>query len=206
MEIVREPAALDRWFAAVDACAEVRTEIVAALTAPTRHWHGLTHHALMLAAVAHEAADEAARLRLIWATLLHDLIYDAAASDNEERSAARARALVPADDRDAVAAMILATKRHDLAAADPVTRILLRADLSVLWSEPDLYAFYAGGIRAEYAHVPAEAYRVGRAAVLTHLRHVLRPELTAAELEALGRNLDWEHGRLASGALDAPAV
>ena len=203
MEIVRDPAALEPWFAAVNAPAEVRAEVVAALTAPTRHWHGLTHHALMLAAVVRDAPDEAARRRLIWATLLHDLVYDATAPDNEERSADRARALVPSADRDAVVAMILATKRHDLAAADAQTRILLNADLSVLWSEPDLYAFYAHGIRAEYAHVPAEAYRHGRAAVLTHLQQVLEPELAPSEAEALARNLDWERGMLSAGALDA---
>ena len=203
MRIVRDPAALDPWFAAVDAPAEVRAEVAAALTAPTRHWHGLTHHALMLAAVARDAPGDAARRRLIWATLLHDLIYDATAGDNEERSADRARALVPAGDREAVAAMILATKRHDLAAADAETRILLTADLSVLWSDPELYAFYARGIRAEYAHVPAEGYRAGRAAVLAHLQQVLQPELSITEAEALARNLDWERRELSEGRLDA---
>lgn len=206
MEIVRDPAALNPWFAAVDAPADVRAEVAAALTAPARHWHGLTHHALMLAAVASDAPSEPARRRLIWATLLHDLIYDAAASDNEERSADRARAIVPADERDAVAAMILATRRHDLAAADAETRILLTADLSVLWSTPALYAFYARGIRAEYAHVPADAYRTGRAAVLTHLQQVLAPELSGAEAQALDRNLDWERAQLSAGALDAADV
>lgn len=204
MTIVADPAALDPWFAAVAAPDAVRAEVIAALTAPTRHWHGLTHHALMLEAVARDAPGPAARRRLIWATLLHDLVYDATATDNEERSADRARALVPAEDRDAVAAMILATKRHDLAVADAETRILLTADLSVLWSDPDLYAFYAQGIRAEYAHVPAAAYRTGRAAVLTHLEAALRPELGPHEADALARNLAWECGRLSAGAFDAP--
>ena len=203
MEIVRDPAALAPWFDTVDAPAAVRAEVAAALTAPTRHWHGLTHHVLMLRAVSHDAPDEDARRRLIWATLLHDLIYDATAGDNEERSADRARALVPAADRDAVVAMILATKRHDLAAADAETRVLLTADLSVLWSDPELYAFYAHGIRAEYAHVPADTYRAGRGAVLAHLQQVLAPEMSGDEADALGRNLDWERGALAAGMLDS---
>lgn len=202
MDIVRDLAVLDPWFAAVEAPPAVRQEVVEALTGPTRHWHGLTHHALMLQAVARDAPDEAARRRLIWATLLHDLVYDPTAGDNEERSADRAQALVPAVDRDAVAAMILATKRHDLAAADAETRILLRADLAVLWSDHELYAFYARGIRAEYRHVPAPAFRSGRAAILTHLQQVLEPELSAAERAALARNLDWERDQLSSGALD----
>lgn len=200
-----DPAALDRWFDAVAAPAAVRTEVAAALTAPTRHWHGLTHHLLMLEAVSAAAPDLAARRRLIWATLLHDLIYDAVASDNEDRSAARAHDLVPAEDRDAVVAMILATRRHDLVAADPETAILLRADLSVLWSEPDLYTFYARGIRAEYAHVPADAYRPGRAAVLAHLQAALTDALGPADQVALARNLDWERTELAAGRLDHPA-
>jgi predicted metal-dependent HD superfamily phosphohydrolase len=202
MRIVRDPAELDPWFDAVDAPARVRAEVAAALSGPDRHWHGLTHHLLMLESVSAAAPSPAARGRLIWATLLHDLIYDATASDNEERSASRARALVPAADRDAVAAMIVATQRHDLAAADAETRILLTADLSVLWSAPDLYAFYAHGIRAEYAHVPAAAYRAGRAAVLAHLGQALATELTGAGAAALARNLDWERAELAARRLD----
>jgi predicted metal-dependent HD superfamily phosphohydrolase len=204
MTPVVDPATLDRWFDAVDAPSGVRAEVVAALTAPTRHWHGLTHHLLMREAVAAAAPEAAARRRLIWATLLHDLIYDATAADNEERSAARARAIVPSQDRAAVAAMILATKRHDLATADRETAILLRADLSVLWSDPDLYAFYARGIRAEYAHVPANSYRTGRTAVLAHLQAALADALLPAEQAALARNLDWERAELAAGVLDRP--
>lgn len=204
MRIVHDAAALQRWFAAVEAPAAVAAEVTVTLTGRDRHWHGLTHHVLMLEAVAAAAPDADARRRLIWATLLHDLVYDATASDNEERSAAHARALVPPPDRERVAAMILATKRHDLTAADAETRILLTADLSVLWSAPDLYAFYARDIRAEYAHVPADAYRAGRAAVLGHLEAALSDALDLPGRTALSRNLDWERDQLATGALDCP--
>ena len=44
--------------------------------------------------------------------------------------------------------------------------LFLDADLSILGAPAELYAAYARAIRAEYAHVPQEAYVSGRSAVL----------------------------------------
>lgn len=185
------------WFDAVDAPEGLRQLVLAELDAPTRHWHGLVHHALMLRAVSRAGHDAAARRRLILATLFHDIVYEARRADNEEASATVARQWLTGAEADAVAALILATKRHDLA-TDPVTRTLLEADLAVLWTpSPQLYAFYARGVRAEYAHVPEPAYRAGRSAVMTRLRDDLAPHLDPARRAALKRNIDGELAALA---------
>jgi predicted metal-dependent HD superfamily phosphohydrolase len=47
--------------------------------------------------------------------------------------------------------------------------VLLDADLAVLGSEPAAYQAYVTGVRAEYAHVDAAAWQVGRGQVLRDL-------------------------------------
>lgn len=139
---------------------------------PDRRYHGVAHvtwvvrHVLDLAA-AEAVADLGA---LVAAAVYHDAVYDPRASDNEEQSAAWAhRALVelgwPAPRAAGVAALVRATATH---AGDdrPDTAVLLDADLAVLGAESGAYQAYVTGVRAEYAHVPDEAWRAGRAAVL----------------------------------------
>lgn len=168
------PRLFARFFDEVDASPAMRRFVIDELSRPERRWHGLLHHALMLRAINRSPHRGAERRRLILAVLFHDIVYDATRGDNEEASAEVARAWVIADDADTVARLILATKRHDLA-TDPVTRNLLEADLSVLWTpSARLYAFYAAGIRTEYAHVPEAAYRTGRAAIMMRLRAASR--------------------------------
>ena len=186
------------WFDHVEAPDGLRRFVLDELGSPARHWHGLVHHALMLRAVTRADHDSAARRKLILATLFHDIVYDAQRSDNEEASAAVAREWLTGAEADAVAAMILATKRHDLN-TDAVTRTLLEADLAILWTaSAQLYDFYARGIRAEYAHVSDAAYRAGRSAVLTSLRDGLVPYLDLTRQAALASNIGRELTALAS--------
>lgn len=189
-------------FDAVDAAPALRDMILAELGRPGRHWHGLLHHALMLRAIARARPGAAERRLLTLAVLFHDIVYDPHRPDNEEVSASVMREWVAPDEADRVAELILATKRHDLR-ADPVTRRFLEADLGVLWTRsPRLYAFYADGIRAEYAHVPDADYRAGRAAVMTGLRDRIAPELDARRAAALSRNIDWELAALGTARFD----
>ena len=58
----------------------------------------------------------------------------------------------------------VATAGHQPAALDE--EVLVDADLAILGAEPKDYAAYVQGVRAEYAHVPDDQWRVGRAAVL----------------------------------------
>lgn len=190
------------WFDMVDAPAAMRALVLEELASPARHWHGLVHHALMLRAIGRSGFAGRDLARLVWATLFHDIVYDATRSDNEEASAEVARRWLSGGEADVVAALILATKRHYLD-TDPVTHTLLEADLAVLWTPSDrLYAFYADGIRREYAHVPDDAYRAGRAAVLTQLGDQLASFVTGARAACLRRNLDGEVARLQAGRYD----
>lgn len=198
---MREPRVFARAFDQADAAAPLRAFILAELSRPERHWHGLLHHALMLRAIT--SAKAAARRLLTWAVLFHDIVYDATRSDNEEASAEVARHWLTDLEAEPVAALILATKHHDLAAADAVTRMLLEADLAILWtSSRSLYDFYARGIRREYAHVSDSAYRAGRTAVLDRLEGQLRRALPPDRAEQLAVNLAIERAGLAAGVFD----
>jgi predicted metal-dependent HD superfamily phosphohydrolase len=79
---------------------------------------------------------------------------------------------------------------------------MVSIDLSILGAEPEAYAAYAKAIREEYAHVPEDVYRFGRARVLRTFLDaaVLFPDPAfAAALEAAARrNLAAEIAALTS--------
>jgi predicted metal-dependent HD superfamily phosphohydrolase len=100
----------------------------------------------------------------------HDAVYDPQRGDNEALSADLAvDTLRRAGAGEALMArartLILATQGH-AAADDPDCAILLDIDLGILGASPARFAEYERQIRAEYAHVPDDAYRLGRARVL----------------------------------------
>lgn len=137
-------------------------DLLARYAEPHRHYHTLAHVRAVLAELP--AAGEALR----FAAWYHDAIYDAKSNDNEERSADLMRsALSVSDDiKGEAARLILLTKTHAAAADDRDGLALLDADLAVLGAADDVYDGYAAAIRREYAWVPEEAYRKGRADVL----------------------------------------
>ncbi len=180
----------------------LRSFVMTELSSPKRHWHGLTHHAIMLREVSMTVSTTAMPL-FFRATFLHDIVYDATRNDNEEMSEATAKFwLTKEDDLDAVCYLIDATKKHDLNVSRNVKAFLM-ADLCILWTaNPRLYEFYARGIRQEYAHVSNEQYRVGRAAVLDKLYEGIRPHLLSRPHYNLGNNLRWETQELEKGSFD----
>lgn len=104
------------------------------------------------------------------ALLFHDYEYNPARNDNEERSAEEAgmalRAIGwPQARIDAVRGLIVATK-HAAAPATPDEAVVADVDLSILGKPPQAFDAYERAIRKEYAHVPDDAFRAGRAAVL----------------------------------------
>jgi predicted metal-dependent HD superfamily phosphohydrolase len=180
----------------------VRALIVERHGEPHRHYHTLRHIDLMLRQLP---AGHAFAREMIAATLFHDIIYDPTRSDNEELSLAAffsvASTISPDAplDADLVSSMILATKSHHFrdkdAGSDRAINLLLRADLSILWHpDPQVYEWYAKGIRKEYAFVPDDQFREARARILTTLRDdLLRSgQLTMEEANLLTRNTDWE--------------
>ena len=148
--------------------------LIAAYSAPGRHYHNLAHIQDCLGALSSidglSAADRDLLVQAIW---WHDAVYDATKSDNEEQSAQLAEEAVPADIRDEVGRLIRLTKSHQVAPGDRLGAILISIDLSILGAEPDRYDAYAASIRKEFSYVPEAAYRSGRSDVLR--RFMARP-------------------------------
>ncbi|GAD82027.1 metal-dependent phosphohydrolase [Nocardia asteroides NBRC 15531] len=166
---------LDRWTAlAGPDSAQLGAGIIARYAEPHRHYHTLAHLRAMLDAID-ELADSAADIVAVrYAAFFHDAIYAVDRADNEERSADLARdvleSLGAAPEVVAeVVRLVLLTRGHDSEAGDANGAVLCDADLVVLGSDPETYAGYATAVRTEYAHVPDDLFRAGRAAVLRTL-------------------------------------
>ncbi|MGJ4997367.1 HD domain-containing protein [Bradyrhizobium sp. HKCCYLS3077] len=166
-------------------------ELVAAYTAPGRHYHDLGHIEDCLARLDRVAdlsvGDREILTQAIW---WHDVVYDPTRSDNEEQSAVLAEQHVAPDMRDEVGRLIRLTRTHDVPAGDRRGALLVSIDLAVLGADEATYDAYARAIRREYAHVPDDAYRAGRAAVLERFasRPVIYPDPAfAAALDGQAR-------------------
>ncbi len=136
-------------------------ELEARYAEPHRHYHTLAHIEHMLELLPH--ADETT-VAAVW---FHDAIYDG--PRNEERSAelaARALRELGFAQIPLVEQMILATKSHEQHDLPAPALAFLDADLAILGSEREPYDEYVRQVRAEYAHVPDDAFRIGRNAIL----------------------------------------
>lgn len=138
---------------------------------PHRHYHTLDHLAFMLRVIDEHAAvaDDADAVRL--AAWFHDAVYVPFAPDNEEQSALLASAVLPdlgvdADRVAEVARLVRLTAGHTVTEGDRNGALLADADLAILASPPADYSRYAAAVRAEYAAVPEDAFRSGRAQIL----------------------------------------
>lgn len=194
-----------------------RTEwasLVAAWSEPHRRYHDLSHLAAVLGLVGRwaDAASDAAAVRL--AAWYHDVAYDPERSDNEQVSAARARAgltgLVPDARVDEVERLVLLTTGHDAQPGDANGAVLCDADLAVLASPPEAYAAYASAVRAEYGHLSDEMFTAGRIAVLERLLALPRlyrlPAVAADWTPRARANLTAELGLLRARAASGDGV
>ncbi|MBV1689227.1 hypothetical protein KRR38_16490 [Novosphingobium sp. G106] len=197
---------LSEAFERLDLADHVRALIAQRHGEPQRHYHTLRHIDLMLGQLP---ANHAFAREMLVAALFHDIVYNPTQPDNEEQSLAIFLSVAGTIARDApldadlISAMILATKSHHFrsehTAGDRAINALLKADLSILWHpEPQVYAWYAEGVRQEYAFVPDDQFRAARTRILTGLRNDLlgSGQLTMDEAAALTRNTDRELGRL----------
>ena len=187
--------------------------LVAAHSERHRHYHTLEHLTEMFKVagkLGDVATDPTAVHLAIW---FHDAVYDPRAKDNETRSAELADELlrplnVPDETLRRVGGLIRSTAHTPLDAVDADTVVLLDADLAILSAESKRYARYAADIRKEYAWVPDEAYRQGRAAVLTSFLdgpRIYRTErMFAAAEEAARANLRAEIASLRGDTIPAP--
>jgi len=138
---------------------------------PQRHYHTLQHLEECFAGYDLLRGGMQRPGEIALALWFHDAVYDPRRGDNEALSADLAAAtLRKAGAGDALvaraSALIMATQGHTATADDPDRAILLDIDLGILGASPARFAEYERQIRAEYAHVPDEAYRAGRARVL----------------------------------------
>lgn len=169
---------------------------------PHRRYHTATHvmwvlrHVDRIAAAGVPPTVDLGAVRL--AALFHDAVYDPRRADNEALSADLAAAAAAelgwtAERCATVHRLVMATAGHSPVADDEA--VLVDADLAVLGGEPKDYTAYVAGVRGEYAHVPTDQWRVGRAEVLqrfldlprlftTEVMHLEREERATANLTA----------------------
>ncbi|PPF42562.1 DUF4031 domain-containing protein [Pseudoclavibacter sp. AY1F1] len=161
----------------------LRDDLLDAWSAPSRHYHDATHLLSVLDAIdtmrlrAAELSAPLSERELLTARLaawFHDAVYEGAAGDDERASAALAVKRLGALGCDAdlvgdVERLVLATINHEVQQGDAAGEILMDADLAVLARAEDGYARYVALVRRDYAHVPDEHWRVGRASVLRAL-------------------------------------
>jgi len=181
-------------------------------TEPGRTFHNLKHLADVLARVDElvEETHEPDLVRL--AAWYHGAIFDAAAQKTyanrggeDEIASARLAydeltALgVPDQRARRVHDLVEALVRHAPDPSDVDCAVLCDADLAMLAGEPQRYKAYLEDVRAEYAHVPTEAYVRARIRILHKL--LARPSLFVSPLgaaweEPARQNLSAELQRL----------
>ena len=149
------------------------TDLLQRYDEPHRRYHDLDHVRQVVrdAAALTDGLDRAVVVLAAWA---HDVVYDGRPGDDERASAAWARqhltaAGVAAEHVDRVVRLVLATIDHAAPPGDHLAEALLDADLAILAAAADDYERYRVAVRAEYAHVDDDAWRLGRRAVLTSL-------------------------------------
>ena len=173
-----------------------------------RRYHTLAHIEDCLARLD-QVSGLSARERAVLTEALwwHDAVYDPLRADNEDVSADLAAQALAAEggseaDIAEVSRLIRLTKGHEVQAGDRLGALMVSIDLSILGAKPEAYAAYASAIREEYAHVPKDVYRFGRAKVLrTFLEAAVLfpdPAFAAALDAAARRNLAAEIAALTS--------
>ncbi len=189
-------------------------QLLARWRAPERHYHDAEHLAEVLDGVdvLEALAADAPAVRL--AAFFHDAVYEGRPGDDERRSADLAVEVltglgVPSGRVAAVGRLVLLTATHDPADGDADGAVLSDADLAILASPPERYRRYVAAVREEYASVPDEMFRTGRAAVLRALAAAPRLYRTAPARErweaAARANLARELATLAAATAEAPA-
>ncbi|MEY2423222.1 MAG: hypothetical protein QOI95_3289 [Acidimicrobiaceae bacterium] len=168
-----------QWGAPAEAVEAAYADLVARYDEPHRRYHTLEHIEEVLALVGGTEVELAA-----W---YHDVIYDTTTSNSEARSAAYAGEMLatlgaPPDVIDEVQRLILLTAGHTVADGDTNGSMLIRADLSILSAEPARYERYARDVRAEYANVNDESWRVGRSTVLESLLAIAPDERSRSNI------------------------
>ncbi|MEV8527542.1 MULTISPECIES: hypothetical protein [unclassified Streptomyces] len=149
-------------------------DLLARWAEPQRRYHDTAHLTAVLdhIDVLEQYAHDPALVRL--AAWFHDAVYLPDRSENEERSARLAERALPEAGLSAqataeVARLVRLTVTHAPDDGDANGAVLCDADLAILAAHPEAYAAYAAAVREEYAFVPQDLFRAGRADVLRQL-------------------------------------
>ncbi|MHA7240538.1 DUF4031 domain-containing protein [Arthrobacter sp. TMS1-12-1] len=168
-------ALMSRWEALLPEARGLGAELLDRWGEEQRRYHTPAHLLAVLEAldVLLEPADEPLRDAVLLAAWFHDAVYEGRAGDDERASASLAvqslRGIRPDDVVGDVERLVLLTATHDPGPEDRAGHLLCDADLAVLAGAPEAYARYVAAIRAEYRHVPEDAFIGGRRSVLRHL-------------------------------------
>jgi predicted metal-dependent HD superfamily phosphohydrolase len=182
----------------------VRDELLGAYADPARGYHDLRHLIEVLDRLAElaQAGTPFDEMPVTLAAWFHDAVYDGR-PDDEERSAAWAEAVLVAHEPrqvDEVTRLVRLTETHSPTDDDRNGCALSDADLAILGAAPPRYAEYAADVRRDYAHVPDEEFRAGRAAVLAELLerpHLYNTSYAREHWEPIARaNVEAELSRL----------
>ncbi|SOD66032.1 Predicted metal-dependent phosphohydrolase, HD superfamily [Streptomyces zhaozhouensis] len=167
-----DESALTRRYAALPdgGGAEVGAALLARWREPHRRYHTERHLRFVLDRLDELGGSAADPVAVELAGWFHDAVYDPRGTDNEERSARLAAAVLPdSARRDEVVRLVRLTVSHRPPAGDTNGATLCDADLAVLAGAPAAYAAYAAAVRDEYRHVDDAAFATGRAGVLRGL-------------------------------------
>lgn len=149
-----------------------------------RRYHTTVHVEAVLRDAAELAGElnltEPERALLALAACAHDVVYNAQPGTDEEASASWARSHLHqaglADEAvERVSQLVLLTLDHKVREDDIVGAALLDADLAILGAPAGIYDGYSAAVRQEFASVPDDLWRMGRAHVLGNLQ--ARPNL-----------------------------
>lgn len=163
-----------RWERLLPGRPALGQELVDRWSEPHRRYHTGAHLFSVLTALESLADDAAAPRAVELAAWFHDAVHTGTAGRDEEDSALLAEArlreagLAPAEVAE-IARLVRLTADHRPETDDDGGHRLCDADLSVLGRDRAGYRRYTEQVRAEYARVPDELFRAGRAAVVEQL-------------------------------------
>ena len=151
---------------------------------PHRAYHTLAHVAHCLDEFDPARALARDPISVEMAIWYHDVVYDARAKDNEERSGkAAAEAAVamglPAA-RGLRVADLIRVSTHQGLAPDPDAQLFADIDLSILGQAEARFDQYERQVRVEYSWVPEAVFRYGRSAILNSF--LARPSIYGTDL------------------------
>ncbi|MEO0686684.1 MAG: hypothetical protein AAFY76_16995, partial [Cyanobacteria bacterium J06649_11] len=163
---------LDKLNADLSIGRAIWTDLVAAHSVSTRHYHNLEHvRDLLNLTLAQPVVSSLTTLELVaW---FHVYIYEPQQQDNEINSAIAAttaltRLKVSPSTIKTVKQIILSTQKHEPLIEGIDNLIFLDLDLAILGTSTARYQKYAAAIRKEYSWLSNHDYQQGRKRVLSN--------------------------------------